>query len=133
VAVWVGYIACFGMATQTGIVMLVYLRRAVADAGGLTAIPDLATLRATVMEGAVRRMRPKLLTEATTILALAPMLLAEGVGAEVMRPMAAPVLGGILIANEVIELFLPVVFFRLESLRWTRLRQSGAALSGSGG
>ena len=55
------------------------------------------------MEGAVHRLRPKLLTEGTTIIGLAPMLWATGTGAEIMQPMAAPVLGGILVADEVID------------------------------
>jgi Cu(I)/Ag(I) efflux system membrane protein CusA/SilA len=69
------------------------------------------------MEGAVHRLRPKLLTEGTTILGLAPMLWASGVGAEVIRPMAAPVLGGLLLADEVVDLLLPVLFY------WSRLRR----------
>jgi Cu(I)/Ag(I) efflux system membrane protein CusA/SilA len=127
VAVWVGYIACFGMATETGIVMLVYLRESIARAGGLAAIRSEEELRALVLDGAVRRMRPKLLTEGTTILGLAPMLWATGVGAEVIRPMAAPVLGGLLMADEVIDVFLPVLFHRVEKARWRRLRAAGPA------
>ncbi|MCE9637936.1 MAG: efflux RND transporter permease subunit [Planctomycetes bacterium] len=121
VAVWVGYIACFGMATETGIVMLVYLREAIERAGGLANIQSEEELRHIITNGAVRRMRPKLLTEGTTILGLAPMLWAHGVGAEVIRPMAAPVLGGILMADEVIDVFLPVLFYRVERGRWRRL------------
>lgn len=116
IPVAVGYIACFGMATSTGIIMLVYLRDAVERAGGVSQLTP-ATLREAVMAGAVHRLRPKLLTEGTTILGLAPMLWASGVGAEVIRPMAAPVLGGILIADEVVDLLLPVLFY------WSRLRQ----------
>ncbi len=120
VTVGVGYIACFGMATATGIIMLVYLRDAVARAGGLKNI-SLEELRQAVMNGAVHRLRPKLLTEGTTIIGLAPMLWATGTGAEVIRPMAAPVLGGILIADEVIDLLLPVLFYWVRSRRWSRL------------
>jgi Cu(I)/Ag(I) efflux system membrane protein CusA/SilA len=115
-----GYIACFGMAAATGIVMLVYLREAVDRAGGLENI-SLPELRQAVLTGAVHRLRPKLLTEATTILGLAPMLWSTGVGAEVIRPMAAPVLGGILIADEVIDLLLPVLFYHVRRWRWSRL------------
>jgi Cu(I)/Ag(I) efflux system membrane protein CusA/SilA len=120
VTVWVGYIACFGMATSTGIIMLVYLREAVAKAGGLEQM-DLAELRAAVLNGAVHRLRPKLLTEGTVVIGLAPMLWASGVGAEIIRPMAAPVLGGILVADEVIDLFLPVLFYWVRRWRWERL------------
>jgi Cu(I)/Ag(I) efflux system membrane protein CusA/SilA len=120
VTVWVGYIACFGMATSTGIIMLVYLREAIARVGGLERI-DLRELRAAVMDGAVHRLRPKLLTEGTVVLGLAPMLWASGVGSEIIRPMAAPVLGGILVADEVIDLFLPVLFYWVRHWRWKRL------------
>ncbi|HOT77644.1 MAG TPA: efflux RND transporter permease subunit, partial [Candidatus Wallbacteria bacterium] len=68
VAVWVGYIACFGMATETGIIMLVYLRDAIRLRGGLENIETLEELKTAVIEGAVHRLRPKLLTEGTAIL-----------------------------------------------------------------
>ena len=127
VAVGVGYIACFGMAAATGMIMLVYLREAVEKAGGLGQI-SLEQLRQAVMDGAVHRLRPKLLTEGTMILGLAPMLWASGVGAEVIRPMAAPVLGGILIADEVIDLLLPVLFYHIRRWRWLLLQSpTGAA------
>jgi Cu(I)/Ag(I) efflux system membrane protein CusA/SilA len=108
------------MAAATGVIMLVYLREALAKAGGLENI-TLPQLRAAVVAGAVQRLRPKLLTEATTIIGLAPMLWADGVGAEVIRPMAAPVLGGILVADEVIDLFLPVMFYWVRKRRWRKL------------
>ncbi len=123
IAVGVGYIACFGMAAATGIVMLVYLREAVALAGGLERM-TLAELKQAVLDGAVHRLRPKLLTEATTILGLAPMLWSDGIGADVIRPMAAPVLGGILIADEVIDLLLPILFYQVRRRRWLRLHST---------
>lgn len=119
IAVGVGYIACFGMAAATGIVMLVYLREAVEQGGGLENL-SLEDLKSRVLNGAVHRLRPKLLTEATTILGLAPMLWSDGIGAEVIRPMAAPVLGGILIADEVVDLLLPVLFYHVRRRRWLR-------------
>lgn len=123
VAVWVGYIACFGMAAETGIIMLVYLRMAIEERGGLAKIVSLDDLKDTILKGAVHRLRPKLLTEGTAILGLAPMLWATGTGAEIMRPMAAPVLGGILIADEVIDLFLPVLFYWVRKRRWLALKK----------
>jgi Cu(I)/Ag(I) efflux system membrane protein CusA/SilA len=123
VAVWVGYIACFGMATETGIIMLVYLRAAIAERGGLAKIPSIKELEQAVLEGAVHRLRPKFLTEATAIVGLAPMLWSRGVGAEVMAPMAAPVLGGLLVADEVIDIFLPVLFYHVEARRWRKLHK----------
>ena len=130
VAVGVGYIACFGMAASTSVVMLVYLREAVHEAGGLEQI-SLSGLKAAVFQGAVHRLRPKLLTEATTLLSLAPMIWSTGVGAEVIRPMAAPVLGGILVADEVIDLLLPVLFYHVRRRRWLRLRRTTVAASAS--
>jgi len=121
VAVWVGFIVCFGFATSTGVVMLVYLRDALDQRGGLAKIVSLADLKRTIMDGAVHRLRPKLLTEGTIIIGLAPMLWATGTGAEIMRPMAAPVLGGVLVADEVIDLLLPVLFYHVRARRWRKL------------
>jgi len=104
--------------------MLVYLRAALENAGGIEAV-DEEGLRRAVLDGAVHRLRPKLLTEATLVLSLAPMLWAGGVGGEVIRPMAAPVLGGILIADEVIDLFLPLLFYQVRKRRRSRLRTRG--------
>ncbi len=122
VAVQVGFIACFGMATETGIIMLVYLREAIEKRGGLEKIGSLAELRDAVIEGAVHRLRPKLLTEGVAIIALAPMLWASGVGHEVISAMAAPVLGGLLIADEVVDIFIPVRFYWSRRHRWLKMR-----------
>ncbi len=134
VAVWVGYIACFGLATENGLVMLVYLREAIAERGGLEKM-TLAEVRAAIIEGAVHRTRPKLLTEVTTMVGLAPMLWATGTGAEIMQPMAAPVLGGILVSDEVVDLLLPVLFYQVRKRRWKRIhgnKQEGAVDSVGG-
>jgi Cu(I)/Ag(I) efflux system membrane protein CusA/SilA len=126
VAVWVGYIACFGMATETGIIMLVYLREAIEKRGGLENIRSLDELRQAVIEGAVHRLRPKLLTEGVAIIAIAPMLYMVGVGAEVIAPMAVPVLGGLLISDEVVDIFLPVRFYWVRRARWLKLHRQAA-------
>ena len=123
VAVWVGYIACFGLATESGLVMLVYLREAMERHGGLENM-SLPEVRRAIMEGAVHRTRPKLLTEVTTMVGLAPMLWATGTGAEIMQPMAAPVLGGILVSDEIIDLLLPVLFYHVRRWRWRKLHVS---------
>jgi Cu(I)/Ag(I) efflux system membrane protein CusA/SilA len=125
VAVWVGFIACFGMATETGVIMLVYLREAINKRGGLENIQSLDELRAAVIEGAVHRLRPKLLTEGVAIVAIFPMVFATGVGGEVLAPMALPVLGGLLISDEVVDLFLPVRFYWVRRARWLKLRAEG--------
>jgi Cu(I)/Ag(I) efflux system membrane protein CusA/SilA len=80
-----------------------------------------------VLSGAVHRLRPKLLTEATTILSLAPMLWSTGAGADVIRPMAAPVLGGLLIADECVDLLLPVAFYAVRRLRWRSRNQQATS------
>jgi Cu(I)/Ag(I) efflux system membrane protein CusA/SilA len=117
VTVWIGIIACFGMATSTAVIMLTYLRESLSRAGPIEQL-SLGELRSAVLDGAVLRLRPKLLTEAAMLLGLAPMFWATGVGSEVVRPMAAPVLGGILVADEVVDLFIPVAFYW--SRRWRR-------------
>ena len=124
-AVGVGYIACFGMAAATSMIMLVYLRASVAGAGGLERL-TLPELRTAVINGAVHRLRPKLLTEATIIFGLAPILWSTGIGADIISPMAAPVLGGILIADEVVDLLLPIVFFGIRRRRWQRYHSSNS-------
>jgi Cu(I)/Ag(I) efflux system membrane protein CusA/SilA len=121
VAVWVGFIACFGMATETGIIMLVYLREAIERRGGLEKIASLEELQEAVVEGAVHRLRPKLLTEGVAIIAIFPMVFAEGVGAEILAPMALPVLGGLLISDEVVDIFLPVRFYWVRRARWLKI------------
>jgi Cu(I)/Ag(I) efflux system membrane protein CusA/SilA len=123
VAIWVGYIAAFGMATETGIIMLVYLREAIDKRGGLENIKSLEELRQAVIEGAVHRLRPKLLTEGVAIVAIAPMLFSTGVGGEILSSMALPVLGGLLIADEVVDIFLPVRFYWVRRARWLKLQQ----------
>jgi Cu(I)/Ag(I) efflux system membrane protein CusA/SilA len=66
------------------------------------------------------------LTEGTVVIGLAPMLWAHGVGSEIIRPMAAPVLGGILVADEVVDLLLPVLFYAVRRWRWRRIHQERA-------
>jgi Cu(I)/Ag(I) efflux system membrane protein CusA/SilA len=121
VIVSIGYVAAFGMATETGVIMLVYLREAIDRHGGLKNISSLEDLRRVVIEGAVHRLRPKLLTEGVAIVGLVPMLWASGTGAEIMRPMAAPVLGGLLISDEVIDIMIPVMFYWIRRRRWLKL------------
>jgi Cu(I)/Ag(I) efflux system membrane protein CusA/SilA len=128
VTTWIGFIACFGMATSTGIIMLVYLRDAVARAGDLATLTQ-EGLRSAVLDGAAHRLRPKLLTEGITILGLAPLLWADGPGAEVIRPMVAPVLGGLLVADEVIDLLLPVLFYQVRRRRWFARQAAARAIS----
>jgi Cu(I)/Ag(I) efflux system membrane protein CusA/SilA len=111
VAVWVGYIALFGVAIQTGVVMVLYLDEAVrrrrAALGDAFSPADLV---AAVREGAVLRLRPKVMTVATTVAGLLPILWSSQVGSEVMRPLAVPVLGGMLSSAVHILVITPVLF-----------------------
>ena len=97
VAVWVGFIALFGTAVQTGVVMVIYLEEAVArkrqQLGGTFTRAD---LRDAVVEGALLRLRPKVMTVSTVVAGLLPIMWSTRVGAEVMKPLATPVLGGMI-------------------------------------
>ena len=111
VAVWVGYIALFGTAIQTGVVMVVYLDEAVknkmAELGEKFTRADL--IRA-VKDGARLRLRPKVMTVATIVAGLLPILWSTRTGAEVMKPIAAPVVGGMLSSLVHILIVTPVIF-----------------------
>lgn len=94
VAVWVGFLALFGIATDDGVIMSTYIGQRFREAP-----PDSKeTIRARVLEGASRRVRPAMMTSATTILALLPVLTSVGRGSEIMVPMAIPSFGGMLLA-----------------------------------
>ena len=111
VAVWVGYIALFGTAIQTGVVMVVYLEEAVAKKRAeLGARFDHAGLIAAVKEGARLRLRPKVMTVATTVASLLPIFWTARTGVEIMRPLAAPVVGGMLSSLVHILVVTPVIF-----------------------
>jgi Cu(I)/Ag(I) efflux system membrane protein CusA/SilA len=112
VAVWVGYIALFGTAIQTGVVMVVYLEEAVQNARARKNGAPLARAEfiAAVKAGARLRLRPKVMTVATTIASLLPIFWATRTGAEIMRPLAAPVVGGMLSSLLHILIVTPVLF-----------------------
>ena len=94
VAVWVGFLALFGIATDDGVVMATYLKQRFAE----SAPTDVAGVREAVVEAGCRRVRPCLITTATTLLALLPVLTSTGKGADIMVPMAIPSFGGMLLA-----------------------------------
>jgi len=118
VAVWVGFIALFGTAVQTGVVMVIYLEEAVARkrqqlGGALTR----AALRDAVIEGALLRLRPKVMTVSTVVAGLLPIMWSTRVGSEVMKPLATPVLGGMLSSLAHVLVVTPVIFFWLHERR----------------
>ena len=116
VAVWVGYLALFGTAIQTGVIMVAYLDEAVRrkqdELGAAFTHGDLV---AAVKEGARLRLRPKVMTVATIVASLTPIFWSHGPGAEVLQPFAAPVLGGMLSSLLHILIITPVIFLWLRS------------------
>jgi Cu(I)/Ag(I) efflux system membrane protein CusA/SilA len=118
VAVWVGFIALFGTAVQTGVVMVIYLHEAVARkrealGGRLTR----EALLEAVQEGALLRLRPKVMTVSAVVASLLPIMWSHSTGAEVMKPLATPVLGGMLSSLGLVLIVTPVLFY------WLRERE----------
>src|SRR6266487_2782997 len=118
VAVWVGFIALFGTAVQTGVVMVIYLEEAVArkresKGGRLTR----AALREAVIDGALLRLRPKVMTVSTVIAGLLPIMWSGRVGAEVMKQLATTVLGGMVSSLLHVLIVTPVLFSWLQERR----------------
>jgi len=110
VAVWVGYIALFGIAVETGVVMVVYLHEALdkrlASGRPLTD----ADIHEAAIEGAVQRLRPKLMTVFAVLASLIPILWASGIGSDVMKPIAAPMVGGMITSTIHVLILVPVFF-----------------------
>jgi Cu(I)/Ag(I) efflux system membrane protein CusA/SilA len=96
VGVWVGLIALLGVDAETGVFMLLYLDLAYEQAKKEGRLRNLGELRAAIMEGAVKRLRPKFMTVTTTFIGLVPIMWAVGAGADTMKRIAAPMVGGIL-------------------------------------
>jgi Cu(I)/Ag(I) efflux system membrane protein CusA/SilA len=111
VAVIIGFIALAGLAAETGVVMLVYLEEAVRRYSNDGRLKSSADLRAAVMEGAVERVRPKLMTVTTTVVALLPIMLGHGTGSEVMQRIAAPMIGGLVSSTALTLVIVPVLFY----------------------
>ncbi|HEX9982702.1 MAG TPA: efflux RND transporter permease subunit [Thermoanaerobaculia bacterium] len=131
VAVWVGFIALYGVAVQTGVVMVLYLHEALdkrLQAGEVTAQ---AIFDATV-EGALLRVRPKIMTVATTVIGLLPLLWATGTGSDVMKPIAVPLIGGMVTSTIHVLLVTPIIFLMMKQreLRRGKLQPSGLRAEG---
>ena len=117
VAVWVGIIALAGVAAETGVIMLVYLDEAYerrVREGRMTTVQD---LREAIMEGAVQRVRPKMMTVAAIMGGLLPIMWTTGTGADVMKRIAAPMIGGMVSSTILTLLVIPALYFV-----WRRLR-----------
>ncbi len=114
VAVWVGYIALFGIAVETGVVMVIYLHEALQHriaAGTLLTEHD---VEEATIEGAVQRLRPKLMTVTAVILSLAPILWESGIGSDVMKPIATPIVGGMITSTIHVLILVPVFFLLMK-------------------
>lgn len=126
-AVWVGYIALFGTAVQTGVVMVVYLEETVkkrmAELGDAFGYTD---LKQAVIDGARLRLRPKVMTVATIVASLLPILWSHRQGSEVMKPLATPVIGGMISSLLHILIVTPVIFLWLRKRQLGRLGKSSA-------
>lgn len=118
VAVWVGFIALFGTAVQTAVVMVIYLEEAVAKKKReLGDAFDKKSLLQAVIDGALLRLRPKVMTVTTVVAGLLPIMWSTSAGSEVMKPLAAPVLGGMVSSLLHVLIITPVIFY------WLRERE----------
>jgi Cu(I)/Ag(I) efflux system membrane protein CusA/SilA len=128
VAVWVGYIALYGVAVQTGVVMVVYLHEALDNRLKQGTVTADEILRATI-DGSVLRLRPKLMTVTVVMASLVPIMWSTGVGSDVMKPIAAPIIGGMVTSTIHVLIITPIIFYimKLRALRRGTLRPSQIA------
>jgi Cu(I)/Ag(I) efflux system membrane protein CusA/SilA len=119
VAVWVGFIALFGTAVQTGVVMVIYLQEAL-DKKTHDVQPARLTqrdLHDAIVEGALLRLRPKIMTVSTVVAGLLPIMWSNRIGADVMKPLATPVLGGMVSSLIYVLVVTPVLFYWIHEYR----------------
>ena len=126
VAVWVGFIALYGIAVETGVVMVIYLHEALDRRLATGSITEQDIYDAT-FEGAVLRLRPKLMTVAVALLGLIPIMWSTGTGADVMKPIAAPMIGGMISSAVHVLIMTPVIFVMMKKreLKKGTLKYSG--------
>jgi len=114
VAVWVGYIALFGIAVETGVVMVIYLHDALQRRAASGARLSEQDIEEAAIEGAVQRLRPKLMTVTAVLASLVPILWESGIGSDVMKPIAAPIVGGMITSTIHVLILVPVFFMLLK-------------------
>ena len=126
VAVWVGYIALYGVAVQTGVVMVVYLHEALDKRLRLGGEMTERDVWDATVDGSVLRLRPKLMTVTVVMASLIPIMWSTGVGSDVMKPIAAPIIGGMITSTIHVLIITPVIFYIMKrrALRAGRLRMS---------
>ena len=130
VAVAVGYIALFGIAVETAVVMMVYLRGALEERLRSHHALTREELAAAAIDGAVLRLRPVLMTVCAVIGSLAPILWETGIGSDVMKPIAAPIVGGMVTATIAVMILVPILFVMLKEHalnRGTLANEAGGA------
>jgi copper/silver efflux system protein len=110
VSTWVGYIALFAVAVQTGVVMVVYLKEALSRRADGRGLND-AVLRKAVLEGSVLRLRPKLMTVATNVIGFLPLLWTKGPGDDLLASIAAPIVGGMITSAIHVLYITPILFY----------------------
>ena len=128
VAVWVGYIALYGVAVQTGVVMVVYLHEALNARLRTVETPTERDVLEATIDGSVLRLRPKLMTVTVVMASLVPIMWSSGVGSDVMKPIAAPIIGGMITSTIHVLIVTPVIFYmmKLRALRRGTLRPNAA-------
>lgn len=114
VAVWVGYIALFGIAVETGVVMVVYLHSALDHRLASGRQITKREIEDAAIEGAVQRLRPKLMTVFAVLASLVPILWESGIGSDVMKPIAAPIVGGMITSTIHVLILVPVFFVMMK-------------------
>jgi Cu(I)/Ag(I) efflux system membrane protein CusA/SilA len=126
VAVWVGFIALYGIAVETGVVMVIYLHEAL-DKRLLAGPVTERDIYDATYEGAVLRLRPKLMTVAVALIGLVPIMWSTGTGADVMKPIAAPMIGGMITSAIHVLIMTPVIFvlMKVRDLKKGKLKYSG--------
>ena len=126
VAVWVGFIALYGIAVETGVVMVIYLHEAL-DKKLVNGPCTEQDIYDAAFKGAVLRLRPKLMTVAVALLGLIPIMWSVGTGADVMKPIAAPMIGGMISSAVHVLIMTPVIFvlMKIRDLKKGRLHHSG--------
>ena len=122
VAVWVGIIALAGVAAETGVIMLVYIDEAYERRKQAGQMRTLIDLREAVMEGAVKRVRPKIMTVSAIIAGLLPIMWSQGTGSEVMQRIAAPMIGGMVSSTLLTLIVIPVLYMLVK--QWGKFSNS---------
>jgi len=126
IAVWVGLIALLGVDAETGVFMLLYLDLAYKDRKKKGLLKSATDLKEAIVEGAVKRVRPKFMTVATTFIALVPIMWSEGTGSDVMRRIAAPMIGGILTSFLMELIVYPPIYQIWRGFEVRRLEKGGS-------